>query len=221
MVQRSVNNNPGKKISRRSVLLSLVLLLISGYFVAVWLHPYKWGWLFASLYYGTFILCSLLIIAGIGNLKRMLGPSLNNKWNLLPFIFIIPIIFNVFIPNLGLLKPDYWLALNIFICLVNPWLEEFYWRGMIHQAFKDKPVVSLLISAVGFGLSHPLILGINSLGVRGVLGFIGVFAVGLIFWWCYYKTKSLRGCIFTHFLIDLFGMSVYILANKAVLMIER
>ncbi len=167
------------------------------------------------------MLISVLLIAGIPNLKKMLRRSENWKWNFLPFVFIIPMIFTVFIPNFRLLKPDHWLALNIFICLVNPWLEEFYWRGMIHDAFKDKPLTSVMVSAIGFGLSHPLILGISSPGVRGVLGFIGVFVVGLVFWWCYYKTKSLRGCIITHFLIDLAGMSAYVLADKAELFISR
>jgi len=194
---------------------------VSGYFIAVEVQHWKWGWLIASLYYGTFILCSILIIAGKDRLRQMLEPSVNVKWNLLPFIFIIPMFINVFLPNIGLLKFDYLLGINILICLINPWLEEFYWRGMIHEAFKDKPITSLLVSAIGFGLSHPLILGISSPGVSGWPGFVGVMAVGVVFWWCYYKTKSLRGCIFTHFLIDVFGMSAYILADKAVLWFPR
>ncbi len=176
--------------------------------------------MYAALFYGAFIFVSILLIAGPANLRKMLGPSIRRKWNLLPFLFIVPLIFTMFIPNLHLLQFDHWLAMHVFICLVNPWLEEFYWRGMIHEAFKDKPLVSFLISALGFGLSHPLILGVNSQGVSGVVGFIGTFAVGLVFWWCYYRTRSLRGCVFTHFLIDVTGMGVYILANKADLMLD-
>lgn len=209
-----------KSINKRHVLFSVTGLIISGHFIAVWLHHSGFGWLYAALYYAVFIIVSLLMIAGIPSLKSMLRPSVNWQWNLLPFIFIVPIIFTVFIPNIHLLKPDQWLAMNILICLINPWIEEFYWRGMVHEAFKDRPIRSLLISAIGFGLSHPLIFGINSPGVRGIIGFAGVFLVGVIFWLCYYKTKSLRGCILSHFLTDVAGMAVYILADKAELMIE-
>jgi uncharacterized protein len=209
-----------RSINKKHVLFSVIALITCGHLIAGWLHYWEWGWLFAALFYGVFIIISLLLIVSITDLKSMLRTSVNRNWDLLPLIFIIPIIFTVFIPNLHLLKPDHWLALNILICLVNPWLEEFYWRGMIHEAFKDNPILSFLISAIAFGLSHPLIFGINSPGVRGMTGFIGVFAVGVIFWWSYYKTKSLRGCIFNHFLIDVAGMAVYILADKAVLVID-
>ena len=218
-----MNHHPDvKTIKRSSVLASVIILLVTGCIIAVQVREWEWGWLAATLYYGSFMFVSILLIAGKDNLRKMLRPSVNWKWNFLPVIFIIPMFINVFIPNAGLLKTiDYLFVLNIFICLLNPWLEEFYWRGMIHEAFKEKPVLSVLVSAIGFGLSHPLILGISSPGVRGWPGFVGVLAVGLVFWCCYYKTKSLRGCIITHFLIDVAGMSAYILADKAVLWLPR
>ncbi len=101
---------------------------------------------------------------------------------------------------------------------MNPWLEEFYWRGLITKTFEETPLLSYILSAVGFGLSHPLIFGINSPGVAGVPAFIGAFTIGSIWWICLRKTGSFRGCIITHFLIDVAGMAVYNLADKVILM---
>ncbi len=107
----------------------------------------------------------------------------------------------------------------MFICLFNPFLEEIYWRGLISRTFSEKPFVSYLVSSIGFAASHPLIFGVNSMGVRGLPAFIGTFIIGSAFWIAYHKTKSLKGCVITHFLIDVAGMAVFILADKASLIL--
>jgi len=153
------------------------------------------------------------------DIQSLLQPGKRNAWYIIPGLLSIPLFFLIFLPNRHLLKWDNWLAMNIFICLVNPWLEELYWRGLISKAFKQLPLLSYILSAGGFGLSHPFIFGINSSGVAGIPAFIGAFTIGSIWRVCLRKTESLRGCIITHFLIDVAGMAVFILADKAFLML--
>jgi membrane protease YdiL (CAAX protease family) len=175
------------------------------------------AWLYTTVFYGAWIVMSLFFLLKFSDLEKMLKPAIRNRWNFLPLIFIIPAFIFIFIPNIHLLKLDGWLAMNIILCIITPWIEEIYWRGLVSGTFNDNPVISFCVSTIGFALSHPLIFGINSKGDSGLLAFAGTLFVGAIWWWCYYKTKSLRGNIITHFLTDVAGMAVYILANKATL----
>jgi len=202
---------------RSEIIVSVFLLLLIGHLVAIYVSSNKQtAWVYITAFYAVWLIMSLMFLVSIRDLNKMFSPSKNWKWNLvfIPIIFLV--VYFIFIPNITLLKWDYWLLLNIVICLVNPFLEEIYWRGLLSK-ISDTPFQSFLFSSLGFAASHPLLFGVVSPGVAGWVGFAGTFFVGALFWLCYYKTKSLRGCVLSHFLIDVAGMAVFILANKAVL----
>jgi membrane protease YdiL (CAAX protease family) len=205
------------KVQRQKYLLlfSILLLILTGHYFAAYVSTNKeTAWLWVLLFYGGWILLSLFAFLSFSDLKEMFRPSIKAYWNLLPYLCIIPVIFFIFIPNIGLLKPDKWLIANLFICFTGPWLEEIYWRGLITK-FWGSNLISFLLSSILFAASHPFIFGVNSAGDSGIPAFAGTLIIGVVWWWCYYKTKSLRGCVFTHFLTDVAGMAVYILTNQA------
>jgi uncharacterized protein len=171
-----------------------------------------------ALFYAAGLIITIFSLLSIAEVKALFQKSRNSYWDLLPFVFIIPTVISIFIPNLPLFKWDQWLLMNAAICLVNPWLEELYWRGLVYKLFGNSTLLSFLFSSLAFGLSHPLIFGVNSKGVSGWAAFIGAAFVGAVWWVTLRKTGSLRGNVLTHFLMDLAGMAVYILANKALLL---
>jgi membrane protease YdiL (CAAX protease family) len=208
------------KLSTRQNLVtaSVIFLILGGHFLAKLLSDDDvMAWVYVALYYGGWTFLSLILLLKKSEAGSLLQRPKSIIEYIIPALVAVPLFIWVFIPNRELIKWDIWLALHVFICLVNPWLEEFYWRGLIFKIFQDKPVYSYVMSSLGFGLSHPLIFGVNSPGIGGVPGFIGAFLIGSIWWWCLRRTRSLVGCIITHFLIDVAGMAVYILADKAVL----
>lgn len=199
--------------------LSVIILITAGHFFAKYVSINKsTAWIYVVLFYGAWIVLSLITLLKSSELKQMFVRGIKWHWNFVPFLFIIPTFIFIFIPNIHLLKPDRWLLFNTVLCLLTPFVEEIYWRGLIYKVFRNNLVLSFLISTFGFALSHPLIFGVNSRGDSGWLGFTGTFIAGAVWWLCYHKTKSLRGNILTHFLMDVAGMAVYILTNKATLM---
>src|SRR5688572_4648289 len=199
------------------IFISVFFLLIIGWLLARYVSNDKQtAWIYTAGFYAAWLILSLVFLVSIRDIKKMFSASKYWQWNLLFIPIIALIVYFIFIPNLGLLNWDHWLVLNVIICLVNPFLEEIYWRGLVSK-ISNVPLNSFLFSSLGFAASHSMIFGINSPGAAGIVGFVGTFLIGSLFWFCYYKTKSLRGCVMNHFLIDVAGMAVFILADKAVL----
>ncbi len=197
---------------------SVFLFIIIGHYFAELVSPNKaTAWAYVLVFYGAWIIVSIILFLDFSDIQQMFRPSILSYWNLLPLIFIIPTIYFIFIPNKSLLTMDKWLLMNLIICFTGPWLEEIYWRGVINKLY-GFTTFSFCFSSFLFAASHPLIFGVNSKGDSGIVAFVGTFFVGSIWWLCYYKTRSLRGCVITHFLTDLAGMAVYILTNKAALL---
>jgi membrane protease YdiL (CAAX protease family) len=203
---------------RTRILVSVIGLIGIGHVVAKYAKEDKdTAWIYVCLFYAGWIFASLFLLLKKMDVQELFGPVKNWQWGLvgLPFVFIA--IYYVFIPNHDLLKWDYWLLLHLIICLVNPFMEEMYWRGLAGK-FSNRPVYSYLFSTIAFATSHPLILGVNSPGVAGWIGFAGTFLVGSMLWLVFFKTRSLWLCVLIHFLIDFFGVAAYTLAGKAELM---
>jgi uncharacterized protein len=203
------------KALRVKIVFSVLLLSTIGHFLAKYLGLNKQtAWIYVTGFYAAWLILSLTFLVSIQDIKKMFSRSKNWQWNLLFVPIIALVVYFIFIPNVRLLKWDYWLVLNIIVCLVNPFMEEVYWRGLVSK-ISNVPLHSFLFSSLGFATSHSIIFGINSPGVAGLIGFAGTFLIGSLFWLCYFKTKSLRGCVINHFLIDVAGMAVFILANRA------
>jgi hypothetical protein len=61
-----------------------------------------------------------------------------------------------------------WLA----VALIDPWLEEGYWRGLLMDSARGWPGwLVVAYTAFWFGLSHPLLLGVNVKALSGLPSF--------------------------------------------------
>jgi membrane protease YdiL (CAAX protease family) len=103
-----------------------------------------------------------------------------------------------------------WLAFG----LLNPWLEEGYWRGLLIDATRGWPWgLGVVYSTLLFALSHPLIWGVHSTALRHPAALIGLGLVGGVWGVAYWRTGSLRWTIVGHTCANLFGLSVPVLLN--------
>ena len=177
----------------------------------------EWSWVPVFLVYWTLLTFLLAWGAGWQTYQRWLQPSQGAwGWRWLGFVAIA-----LFLPTFLL----NWAALNslkiilpwLILALLDPWLEEGYWRGLLLKAAEGWPAwLAILYTILWFGLSHPLILGVNVPELRGLPGFLGTVFTGLVWTLSYWKTRSLRWPIFTHFLVDLASVSVLVFTGKAI-----
>jgi membrane protease YdiL (CAAX protease family) len=171
-----------------------------------------------ALFYGAWMIASILLFLKKKDLKQMFAqPQAFSAWLIIPLLFACIAFFGIFLPNLHLHSINSLLFINIIICLCNPFLEEIYWRGLPSKMVNSK-WLQYLIASVAFAAGHPLILGVNSPGAAGWPTLGGAFILGTAWWFSYSKTRSLWFNVLTHFLINVFGMAAYLLADKVPLL---
>ena len=86
----------------------------------------------------------------------------------------------IFLPNWQLLRPTNIWLLWLAFALLNPWLEEGYWRGLLLDAAAGWPSwLGVLYSSILFALNHPLTLGVNSIANRHPVTAMSTFIMGL------------------------------------------
>ncbi len=195
---------------KNTIILSPFLLILINYIVAVYFGKSIGKWAFIPIILIEWCFFSFLIYkhGGMGLVRSWLGKSRGSfGWNILALIIgIIPIPVFVFHVNL-LATCTIWLPW-ILIAVINPWMEEFYWRGLLSDATGHwKGWLSVLFSGTLFAANH-LIFGVNSLLFRGPAVLISTLVMGLVWAVVYKKTHSLRWVILAHFLVDFFNLSV-------------
>ncbi|KQT20969.1 hypothetical protein ASG22_16260 [Chryseobacterium sp. Leaf405] len=95
----------------------------------------------------------------------------------------------------------------ILIALINPWMEEFYWRGLLLNYTRSwNKLLSVLFSSTLFSANH-LVFGIQSELFRGYEVALSTFVMGIVWSITYKKTNSLRWVILSHFLVDFLNLS--------------
>ncbi len=95
----------------------------------------------------------------------------------------------------------------VMIALINPWLEEFYWRGLLLDNIQYKRWIAILYSAIMFALYHA-VFGVTSELFRGPEVVISTLIMGTVWGVTYSVTKSLWWSILAHFFVDFFTLSV-------------
>ncbi len=128
------------------------------------------------------------------------------RWNLLAlFMGFLPL--PLFLMHYATLSIwTVWLPW-ILLALINPWIEEFYWRGLLLDYTKSRSSWGgIIFSSSLFAMNHA-VFGVNSELNRGWEIVLSTFIMGLVWALVYKKTKSLRWIIFAHFLVDFFNLS--------------
>jgi membrane protease YdiL (CAAX protease family) len=204
----------------RAVLLSPIIVVVTGSITAhvsgrLW---GVWSWVPVMLVYWIMLAFLIGITRGFGEFRRWLRPSeASFGWRLLSLVTIVLFV-PVFRLNFRSLNEGWMIACWLAIAIIDPWLEEGYWRGLMMDAATGWPGWAMIAyTTFWFGLSHPLLLGVNVKALSGMQGFLGTVFTGAIWSTVYWKTRSLRWPMFSHFVVDLLSVSVLVFLNRAVL----
>ena len=93
------------------------------------------------------------------------------------------------------------------LAAINPWIEEFYWRGLLLDYTENWPSwISIMFTSLLFAGNHAA-FGINSKVNSGFELVISTLIMGLVWAFIYKKTKSVRWLVFSHFLADFLSLS--------------
>ncbi len=145
---------------------------------------------------------------GVKSIKRWLKKPVGSfGWTILALIIgLIPL--PLFLLHSELLSPwEIWLPW-ILLALINPWIEEFYWRGLLlDYAGEWSTWLAVLFTSLVFAANH-MVFGVNSELNSGFEIIISTLIMGIVWAIVLKKTHSLRWIIFAHFLVDFFNLSV-------------
>lgn len=167
----------------------------------------KWAFIPIILIEWCLFAYFILRFGGKESIKKWLGKSKGSiGWNILALLIgILPL--PLFLLHYETLSTWYVWVPWILLALLNPWLEEFYWRGLLLDYTKNwSNWTAILFTSLVFALNHA-VFGVNSELNSGLTVVISTFVMGLIWGLVYKKTYSLRWVILAHFLVDLFNLS--------------
>lgn len=195
--------------SKNIVIISPFIIIVVNIITAIVFGKLIGKWSFIPLILIEWILFLFFILRYGQNdsIRNWLKYSNKNwGWNIVTVIIgLIPL--PIFLKYNYLLSDwSIWMPW-IILALVNPWLEEFYWRGLLSDYTKKWNVVSsILFTSLMFSANHA-VFGINSELFRGYEIFISTFVMGIVWAITYRKTNSLRWVILSHFLVDFLNLS--------------
>ncbi len=207
------------EVRNRFILLSPIGIIGIGYLAARIAAAVlgEWGWMLATpIAWGMF---AFMIIrgGGYGSIKRWLSaPQGSWIWSVLAvFVGLMPIY--VFVTGWKLF-PSAWIVVAwILFALINPLLEEGYWRGLLLDCSAGwAGWLAVLYSSAFFAINHPLTVGVYSIANRHPFVLMSTFIMGIAWSVVYRRTKSLRWTIFAHFLTDMLNLSILAFMNIVV-----
>jgi len=203
----------------RVVLLSPIVVLVLGHATArVSGHLWGvWSWIPVTLVYWITLALIMTCAGGWTAYRQWLQPSQGALgWRLLALLTTVLFI-PVFLLNYRSLNQPWVVSSWLALAIVDPWLEEGYWRGLLMDSAKGWPSwLMVAYTTFWFGLSHPLLLGVNVKALSGFPGFFGTVFTGVIWSTVYLKTRSLRWPILSHCVADLLSVSVIVFSNRAI-----
>jgi hypothetical protein len=173
-----------------------------------------WAWLPWILVYWGFLFALIIFGGGTSAIKRWMAPPTGSwLWSALALLLGLPAL-TLFVTSSHLLKPIQVWVPWLVVALINPFLEEWYWRGLLLDTAKPWPSwLAIGATSILFSLNHLLGIGVTSLGGRHPMLLINTFVLGVIFGVIYKKTNSLRWLIVSHAVTDLLGLSVPVFLN--------
>lgn len=179
----------------------------------------KWGYITGFILYWACALFFSRWINGfdLSSLKKMY--SVTSSWpslivSVVAFLPVFGVFFISFLPNVCLLT----LASGILVILFsicNGLVEEYFWRGMYLDQFRENAVVFLIVSPVIFGAYHIALWLIKGITYQG--GFMalvgGAYVMGLIWAWVARRTGSILSVTIAHILVNIFAFTGLFVQN--------
>ncbi|MCM1578834.1 MAG: CPBP family intramembrane metalloprotease, partial [Ruminococcus sp.] len=126
------------------------------------------------------------------------------------YLFFIPLLI-VMTGNLWFgVQPQYegmGQVLAVVSMILVGYIEEMIFRGFLFGAIlkRNKPSVTIIISAATFGVGHIVNLLTGQATLDTVVQIVFALAMGMLFTVTYYKSGSLVMCIIVHSLTDVFS----------------
>ncbi|MBJ2175713.1 CPBP family intramembrane metalloprotease [Aureibaculum sp. A20] len=197
-------------LTNKKIVLASPFLIITLNFAIAFLFGGiigKWVFIPIILFEWGLFLFFIIRYSNYETRKRWLQKSKGAiRWNLLALIIgILPLpLFLMHYETLAIWHV--WLPW-ILLALMNPWLEEFYWRGLLLEYTKNWPNgLAIVFTSIVFAANHA-VFGVNSELNSGFTVIISTLIMGLVWGLVYKKTASLKWIIFAHFLVDFFNLS--------------
>ncbi len=216
---KDILNKPEGVADRRRhrlTLLSPFALIVVGQLTSRVIGPIVGTWAWAYLFVGYWITLACLIVWGGGRkaVTRWLQHSQGGLlWPIIAMAFSLVTTLWIFFPNWRLLLRPEILFPSIVFTLVNPCLEEGYWRGLIIDAAARWPRwLAILYSAALFAINHLFVMVIAS-AARNPAVWSYQLVIGLIMGIVYTMTRSLRWPIISHAVINLLSLTIAMFLN--------
>jgi len=198
------------KLTKRNIVIASPFLIIAVNFGVAFTFGEiigKWAFVPMVLVGWTLWLFFILKYGGVDSIKKWLKkPDGALGWGLFALIIgLIPL--PIFLLHSDTLSSwQIWLPW-ILLALINPWIEEFYWRGLLLDFTKNWPNwIAILFTSLLFSLNHAA-FGINSELMSGFEMVVSTLIMGIVWAIIYKRTNSVRWLVFSHFLVDFLNLS--------------
>lgn len=198
------------KLSKKEIVLASPFLIIAINFGIAYLFGAvigKWAFIPIILIEWCLFLYFIFQYTEKETRKKWLEkPKGSFGWNILAlFIGLLPLpLFLMHYETLGTWQV--WIPW-ILLALVNPWIEEFYWRGLLLEYTKTwSNWTAIIFTSLVFALNHA-VFGVNSELNNGLTIIVSTFIMGIVWGLVYKKTDSLKWIVLAHFLVDFFNLS--------------
>ena len=206
---------------KKLILYSILLVGIT--FGLFYLFPLilgpKWGYITGFILYWIGALFFSMQINGFDPSGIKKKYSVTTSWPFLmisavAFIPVFGVFFVSFLPNASLLTIASGILVLLFsIC--NGLVEEFFWRGMYLDQFRENAVVSRIMSPLIFGAYHIALWFIKGITYQG--GFMalvgGAYVMGLLWAWVTRKTGSILAVTIAHIMVNIFAFTGLFVQN--------
>jgi len=105
-------------------------------------------------------------------------------------------------------------ALTAGFAVINPFMEEAFWRGLVLDKTAHWPTwLRVVYTSAMFAASHPAIWGVHSRANRTPEVVLSTFTMGVAWSISAIYTKSLWWSVLAHFIVDLANMAVFTFLN--------
>lgn len=198
------------------LLIASPLFIIAAGHIVAWIAASRlgpWAWLPLQLFYW----CSLASLCWIsGWLPKLLYAYRRRSswgwWAASIAVGLIPL--PILLRSLPLLRMRSLVVYWLVIALINPVLEETFWRGVLGTATNNWPLgLSLAYTSLLFASAHPLLWGVFSMGNRSWETFAALLVMGAIWHLTFRRTGSLQAITLSHCLVDIGNMTVWVFLN--------
>lgn len=198
------------KFTKKEIVLASPFLIIAVNFGVAFLFGNIIGkWAFIPIILIEWLLFIFFIVKYSAKETRheWLQKSIGSFWWIILALFIGILPLPLFLLHYETLNIwQVWLPW-ILLALINPWLEEFYWRGLLLEYTKTwSNWIAILFTSSLFALNHA-VFGVNSVLNSGITVIVSTLIMGIVWALVYKKTNSLRWIIAAHFLVDFLNLS--------------